>query len=389
LGLPPSLPQTSQHVYSLIHGVLFHFRDDVGTAITAASGRMFMNNLTNEELAAIILDPGATKADKDRAVEILFERINPAVQLTVSRILRSYPAADQQNVVQGFWALLYHRALRYDPNRGSFRVYLLGCARNAALDARRSLRAMRERQVDPGEAIPEDLLALARAGPDDGSSVPVEVALEALLAFLPANERTIFRRRFLDRLPVDVIARRKGIRLGMAYRILRDAFDRLLAQCNKIKQAGASGPTDLREQVLAQASRLATRRQVLPIVAAASAGRDVVVHELTPVRGGVLLDRLRGTLIWEQAESDAWRVRVTFWSRRAREDGNREEDLRKYDRCWIMMEWFLSGARSGQVEMQVKLDAAGSLMTSVPAIVRIVDPSSINRVRLLPREWIV
>ena len=172
-----------------------------------------------------------------------------------------------EDVVQETWLVLWDRAERFDPDRGSLLAWLLTIARNRSLDR---LRAARRRPalvpvgvsgggVDP-ETLERALAAADGAGRPAGEIDPEDVAVRrwqraavrAVLDVLPETERRVIELAYDAGLSQAEIAERLGWPIGTVKTRTRRGLMRLRAALGDELDAGperpaaASRPADAR-----------------------------------------------------------------------------------------------------------------------------------------------
>ena len=162
------------------------------------------------------------RAGHERALEVLYERYGGLVYTLALRIVGDAELA--REVLQDTFLRSWDGRATYDPERGRVPWWLMGIARNRAIDLLRSRShqaRLRERSGPSRDAHvsghPGDAVALRR---------DVVAALEAL----PAGQRDAIELAYYGGLTQAEIARELGEPLGTIKSRTRDALDRLRAR---------------------------------------------------------------------------------------------------------------------------------------------------------------
>ena len=141
----------------------------------------------------------------DRAVVAdLYAEHGGVVLGALRRILDDRGAAE--DVLQEVFVEAWRRGATYDPSRGSVLGWLLGIARNRAID---ELRRRRPTPIDPHARLQQ-----VASEEDAIDGVLGEWRLAALLRTLPEDEASVLAMRFRDGLSQSEIAERTGIPMG-------------------------------------------------------------------------------------------------------------------------------------------------------------------------------
>lgn len=203
--------------------------DDVGLLARVASG-----------------DGAAFARLYDRHADVLFG--------TAIRFLRDREAAE--DVVQDVFISVWQRAGQFDPRSGTPVGWLLGIARNRAIDRLRA-EARRPRPIRPvaaaaGDVTADDQLDWAdrRTGMSqlDRDVDPVAAAdrqwirsvLRTTLAEMPHDERTVVVLAYDQDLTQSEIAARLGVPIGTVKSRTRRALARLRAYLSEIPDLGVA-----------------------------------------------------------------------------------------------------------------------------------------------------
>jgi len=147
-----------------------------------------------------------------RAFEALYDRYCRLVYSIALRALNDPNSAE--DVVQEAFFRLWERAGQFDGTRGPFVAWLIGVARNRAIDERR--RQSRRLRVEAPGIVEQDLLA------DDGSTDPClagviaeqREAVRDALGTLPVEQRFVLQLAYFQGLTQQEIANTLGHPLG-------------------------------------------------------------------------------------------------------------------------------------------------------------------------------
>ena len=208
--------------------------------------------LHDPELVALIA------AGDQAAFGVAYDRHADAIYGSVLRFLRDREAAEE--IVQDVYVAAWRHAGQYVPSSGSLLGWLLGIARNKAIDRVRAA-ARRPRLVvlggpdeDPGDAF-ERAVAAGRAagGMDTTASEPEEEAARAwvravvrtALSTIPALERQALHLAYDEGLTQVEIAERLGWPLGTVKTRTRRALVTLRAALDGVPDLGDAAGTTL------------------------------------------------------------------------------------------------------------------------------------------------
>jgi RNA polymerase sigma-70 factor (ECF subfamily) len=138
-------------------------------------------------------------------------------------VRRCTPEADADDVVQESLSAAWRSRHTFDPQRGSFRAWLLAIAVN---ECRRAARRRRRHEM-----LVAALSGRVRHGVlvdrDAGHADPLGDAVERAIAELPARQRLVVNLYYFVDLPVDEVARILGIASGTVKSSLAEARGRL------------------------------------------------------------------------------------------------------------------------------------------------------------------
>ena len=174
LGVFPSLPEANGNEYAVDPQV-------VGPAI----GRSLVRDLrlrvtTDEELAADLL------TNEPDALTILFERHSALVFRIAHRILRK--DAEAEDAVQQVFLDIFRAAEQFEPDKGSFKSWLLMFAYHRTFNSRRHLRTHGFYHSDSVEELRQELIQSASRSL---SFAPTEaiILVEQLLKLIQPRQR--------------------------------------------------------------------------------------------------------------------------------------------------------------------------------------------------------
>jgi len=153
---------------------------------------MNLADLADEELAALVSDRHAHAPEA-------FEELLRRHQTALPRLFRRFHPRleDASDLAQETWVRVWRSlncetAGRFDPARGTFRIYLFGVARNVAIDwYRRSVRES-SRQTRLAATPPEEESADDPPASDSLCEVIFSDLQEAILRKLDDRERVVF-----------------------------------------------------------------------------------------------------------------------------------------------------------------------------------------------------
>ena len=147
-----------------------------------------------------------------------------AHRAVLARLVRRFtPEADADDVVQESLSAAWRHRHAFDPQRGSFRAWLLAIAMN---ECRRAAR--RRRRNDMLVAVLSGHLRHASlVDADGGHNHPLGEAVERAIAGLPARQRLVVNLYYFVDLPVDDVARILGVASGTVKWSLAEARARL------------------------------------------------------------------------------------------------------------------------------------------------------------------
>ena len=146
------------------------------------------------------------------AFEALYDRYCRLVYSVALRTLRDLPAAE--DVVQEVFFRLWERGRQFDGSRGPFVPWLIGVARNRAIDECRRQRR-RLRFESPG--VTEEDFSAQTTTPDPslaGELAEDRAAVQAALSTLPVEQRLAIELAYFQGMTQQEIANTLGHPLG-------------------------------------------------------------------------------------------------------------------------------------------------------------------------------
>jgi RNA polymerase sigma-70 factor (ECF subfamily) len=128
-------------------------------------------------------------------------------------------AAESEDLAQEIFLTVYRNLTAYDPRRGAFSTWLFTIARNKCWNA------LQKKRPIPLAELPEQ----ADERTPDAEAVQEELfrRLDAALAVLPFEQRTVFVLAEIQDLSLEEISRIEGVKLGTVKSRLSRARDRL------------------------------------------------------------------------------------------------------------------------------------------------------------------
>jgi RNA polymerase sigma-70 factor (ECF subfamily) len=161
-------------------------------------------------------------ARRDRhALRRLYDRFGGQVLAVGLRVLSS--RADAEEVTQEVFVEVWSRADRFDPERGSARAWLMGIARNRAIDR------LRRRQADSrmAEAVRDEERPRGPTPVEDAEARELRDRVRAALMSLGPEQRTALELAYYEGLSQSEIAERLDAPLGTVKSRVRLAMERL------------------------------------------------------------------------------------------------------------------------------------------------------------------
>jgi RNA polymerase sigma-70 factor (ECF subfamily) len=157
------------------------------------------------------------------ALAALYDRMSNLAYGLALRVLGNADAAE--DVVQDAFLRIWHRADRYEPDRGAARAWVLRVVRNVAIDR---LRTMDARLRAETRSQTESALVAVPESPDETASRSERSRiLRQALADLPAEQRRAIEIAYFEGLSHSEIAERERMPLGTVKTRIRDGVIRL------------------------------------------------------------------------------------------------------------------------------------------------------------------
>lgn len=204
---------------------------------------------------------GRIAAGDEQAFAMAYDRYADLLFGSVVRFSGDREVAAE--VVQDTFLALWHRARQFEPRSGSLRSWLLGIARNRAIDLHRAAarRPLRSALPLPGHAESAPAEPAEPADPDDPANPATLVerrwlqsVIRTFVSELPDDERDVVLMAYSAGLTQSEISGRTGLPLGTVKSRTRRALahlrDRLAGEPDVLDAAGAgiAGLRPAREQ---------------------------------------------------------------------------------------------------------------------------------------------
>lgn len=155
-----------------------------GSAISKSLVRHVRLRLkTDEELVADLL------ADEPDALTVLFERHGPQVFRIARRILRN--DAEAEDAVQQVFLDMFRAAEQFEPEKGSFKSWLLMFAYHRTFNSRRQLRTHGFYDSDSIEELPQEVIESVNRPLPFAPTEAVILVNEVLKLIQPRQRRAI------------------------------------------------------------------------------------------------------------------------------------------------------------------------------------------------------
>jgi RNA polymerase sigma-70 factor (ECF subfamily) len=165
---------------------------------------------------------GQIQAGRQEAFAALYDRYAGAAYGLAYRIVGEAAAAE--DVVQEAFVSVWKQALRFDPQRGLVRSWLLTIVHNRAIDAVRRRTGRAERALPEG---PEEFVA-AGGRPEELTEWALEAeAVRDAVRALPAEQRRTVEMAYFEGLTHVEIAARMGVPPGSVNRRMRLALEKM------------------------------------------------------------------------------------------------------------------------------------------------------------------
>lgn len=163
------------------------------------------------------------RAHDEAALAALYDRHAGLVFTVALRVLGDRALAEE--VLQDTFLRCWQGAETYQPGRGHVAGWLLGIARNRAIDALRS--RSHQARLREGAPLPGDETGAAPRATGTEDAVALREAVGAALAGLPAAQRRVVELAYYGGLTQGEIARQLGEPLGTVKTRTRAAMGRL------------------------------------------------------------------------------------------------------------------------------------------------------------------
>jgi RNA polymerase sigma-70 factor (ECF subfamily) len=155
---------------------------------------------------------------KRGALEELYNQFAGAVKTVAWRVLRDEARAE--DVVQEVFVAFWRQPDRYNPDRGSLRVYLLTMAHRKAVDIVRSEQARMRRELEDPTPVPPSI-------DEEVWALSLGDKVRSALAELADGERDAIALAYLDGLTYVEVARRLGAPEGTVKSRIRSGMRKL------------------------------------------------------------------------------------------------------------------------------------------------------------------
>ena len=163
-------------------------------------------------------------SDTDVAFEHLYRASRDDIYAYVAGLLRDRAAAEDVTALA--FERAYRRRHRFNPKRGTWRAWLFGIARNAALDELRRRRSQATLAAEPAD--------VAAITPEEGAEVTLRrTALRAAITSLAPRERELVALKFFAGLTNSEIALVIGVSESNAGTRLHRVIQKLRRACDE------------------------------------------------------------------------------------------------------------------------------------------------------------
>ena len=163
------------------------------------------------------------------ALSGLYDQYAPLVYGVLLRMLQNTAAAEEL-LQEVFWTL-WTRPERFDPTRGSLRVFLFQLARSRALDHMRRERRRSGLLRESPAQVPEDSDRAVESNPFLAAvSAEDRVRVREALAALPGPQRRVLALSYFEGLSHSEIAEQLGEPLGTVKTRIRGGLARMRAR---------------------------------------------------------------------------------------------------------------------------------------------------------------
>jgi RNA polymerase sigma-70 factor (ECF subfamily) len=174
---------------------------------SAASGSTMLSRLayqlnTDEELVAKL------RAGETDALTVLFQRHSVLVFRIARRILRD--DTEGEDVVQQVFFDLFRSVAKFDPAKGTFKVWLLMYAYHRALNHRRNLRAAHYYEIEDMEQILRDYSIVEKRRPFPFQATEAAYLVREALEQIQPRQREVIELVYYEGCTAEEIAERTG-----------------------------------------------------------------------------------------------------------------------------------------------------------------------------------
>jgi RNA polymerase sigma-70 factor (ECF subfamily) len=159
----------------------------------------------------------------ERALAALYDRYSGLVYTLALRIVGDRDLA--QEVLQDVFWQCWQGAGQYDQTRGRVAAWLMGIARNRAVDLLRSRQHQARLREGEALALPDDRGRLVQQ--DSSEAVLLRQVVRDALTALPTAQRQTIELAYYDGLTQAEIAQKMEAPLGTVKTRMRDALERL------------------------------------------------------------------------------------------------------------------------------------------------------------------
>jgi RNA polymerase sigma-70 factor, ECF subfamily len=175
-------------------------------------------------------------ADEPDALTVLFQRHSAVVFQIARRILRN--DSDAEDAVQQLFLDLFRAAGQFDPDKGSFKSWLLMFAYHRTFNSRRQLRAHGFYASDSVEDLPQELIqGASRHLPF--ASAEVVVLVEQVLKLIQPRQRRAIELTYYEGLTAEQASAVTGESVRVVRHNLYRGLERLRAVlCSRPPEAG-------------------------------------------------------------------------------------------------------------------------------------------------------
>jgi len=178
------------------------------------------------------------RLEDESALEALYARYGGLVFTLALRIVGDPELA--REVMQDTFLRAWDGRETYDPGRGRVPWWLMGIARNRAIDLLRS--RPHQARLREQEKPPSDAHRVATVDPGAADALALRRAVTQALAGLPESQREAVELAYYRGLTQAEIARHLGQPLGTIKSRTRDAMERLRTLLEPLIETGGSEP---------------------------------------------------------------------------------------------------------------------------------------------------